>query len=266
MSAAVNDTTSDAPAVTCVRDGEVATITLRNESKLNALTVRMWSELKAHFEDLAASETLRCIVIQGAGDKAFSAGADISEFETTRSTREQVIRFHEEYVGACLAAMLNCDIPVVAAIRGVCMGGGLEIACATDIRLADVTATFGAPVGRLGFPLAFGETQALVSVVGPAVAAELLIEGRILKAAEALSRHLVTRLHAPEALQAGVTACVENICKSGRFAARSHKRQLRRLMRDPSPVTREERFAVYGFAETEEYRAGIRSFLEKKQR
>jgi len=253
-----------APTVACTHDGTIAVITLVNESKLNALTVSMWKELKFHLDALAADETTRCIVIKGAGSRAFSAGADIAEFETERSTHEQVVRFHEEYVGACLAAIINCKIPVVSQIRGVCMGGGLEIACATDIRLADTTATFGAPVGRLGFPLAFAETQVVFSIVGPAVSAELLIEGRILTAAEALTRNLVTRVTSPEALQADVNECVKNICKSDRFATSTHKCQLRRLRHDPSPVTRAERLAGYAFADTEDYRNGYRGFLARK--
>lgn len=251
--------------IDCRRDGDVATVTICNERKLNAVTVAMWAELKACFDELGASETLRCIVVRGAGERAFSAGADISEFETTRSTREQVIRFHEDSVGACLDNILDCEVPVVSAIRGVCMGGGLEIACATDIRLADEYARFGAPVGKLGFPLAFGETQALFSVVGQSVAAELLIEGRVFSAAEALSRGLVTRVSSASDLEANVADCVRNVCESGRWAARSHKRQLRRLMRDRSPVTQAERFAVYAFADTGEYQEGYRGFLARKK-
>ena len=251
--------------IDCRRDGDVATVTICNERKLNAMTVAMWAELKACFDELGMSETLRCIVVRGAGAKAFSAGADISEFETTRSTREQVVRFHEDCVGACLASMLDCEIPIVSAIHGVCMGGGLEIACATDIRLADERARFGAPVGKLGFPLAFGETQALFSVVGQSVAAELLIEGRVFSAAEALSRGVLTRVSLVSDFERNVADCVRNICESGRWAARSHKRQLRRLMRDRSPVTEAERFAVYAFADTEEYQEGYRVFLARKK-
>ena len=88
-----------APTVACTHDGTIAVITLVNESKLNALTVSMWKELKFHLDALAADDTTRCVVIKGARSRAFSAGADIAEFETERSTHEQVVRFHEEYVG-----------------------------------------------------------------------------------------------------------------------------------------------------------------------
>lgn len=252
-------------AISIDEHDDIARVTLRNDAKLNALSFAMWQQLRAGIERLAASPTLRCIHIRGAGEQAFSAGADISEFAEMRSTREQVVRFHEEGVGACLTALLECPVPIVAEIRGACMGGGLEIASACDIRLADETARFGAPVGRLGFPLAFAETQAVYNVVGPAVAAELLLEGRVLTAEEALARGLITRLVPSGMLAREVETTLANVCKSGRWAARSHKRQFRRLMQDPTPVSVTERMEVYGFAETDEYRDGIRRFLARKQ-
>lgn len=105
-------------------EGKIATVTISQPGKRNALTVEMWGELKSAFEKAGADATLRCIVLRGDGDEAFSAGADMSEFERVRSTREQVIEFHESCVRGALTAILECPIPVVAAIGGVCMGGG----------------------------------------------------------------------------------------------------------------------------------------------
>lgn len=248
------------------RDGPTAILTLGNPHKLNAMTVRMWQELKTAFERLARDESLRCVVIRGAGEDAFSSGADISEFATERSTSEQVVRFHEEYVLGGLAAVAGCPVPVVAAIRGACFGGGLEIATVCDVRVADEGARFGAPVGRLGFPLALGETEALYRLVGHAVAAELLLEGRIYDAATAYEKGLVTRVVPREGFEAAVSETVANLLKSGPLAARSHKSQLRRLARDPAPVTREERIEGYAFAETREYRDGVEAFLRRRSR
>jgi enoyl-CoA hydratase len=245
--------------------GVVATIVISNGEKLNAIDLGMWRQLREAFGSLGNNPSQRCVVIQGAGDKAFSVGADISEFEKSRKTRDQVSIFHEEYVWPALAAIAECDVPVVAKIRGMCMGGGLEIASMADLRLADTSAQFGIPVGKLGFPLAFAETQALFNLVGRAVVAELLIEGRVLDAAEAHQRGLVTRTASVENLEREVDAAVSNICSSGILAARSHKRQLRRLMSDSSPVTPQERLAVYEFADTDEYRDGILAFLRKRR-
>jgi enoyl-CoA hydratase/carnithine racemase len=124
-------------------EAEIATVTISQPGKRDALTVDMWGELKSAFDRASADAALRCVVIRGDGDEAFSAGADMSEFERVRSTREQVIEFHERRVLGALTAIVECPIPVVAAIGGVCMGGGLEIAAVCDLRIAGETAAFG---------------------------------------------------------------------------------------------------------------------------
>ncbi|WP_210249208.1 enoyl-CoA hydratase/isomerase family protein [Methylobacterium sp. WL2] len=202
------------------------TLTISHPERRNALTVLMWQELAAQVRELSREDGIRCVVIRGGTAEAFSAGADISEFGTARSTREQVVRFHEEYVGGCLNAIATCPVPVVAAIQGACFGGGLEIAAVCDIRIAAKCARFGAPVGRLGFPLAFGETEALFRLVGPSVTAELLIEGRLFDARTAYEKGLVSRVVGNDDFEREVAAAVENICASGILAARSHKRQI----------------------------------------
>lgn len=246
------------------RDGDCITVTIANERRLNALTVSMWKQLKAAFDVYGRDERLRCVVITGDGVTAFSAGADISEFETSRATYEQVVDFHENIVGPCLNAIAASPCPVVAAVRGACMGGGLEIATVCDIRIADSTSRFGAPVGQMGFPLAFAETRLLFQLVGPATAAELLMQGRIFTAQEALESRIVSRVAEPDHFQGLLDQILRGILKSDNQAARSHKRQLRRLLADQSPITQEERFAEYAFAGSEEYQQGFRRFLQRK--
>jgi enoyl-CoA hydratase/carnithine racemase len=246
-------------------EAEIATVTISQPGKRNALTVEMWGELKAAFDKASADTALRCIEMRGDGDEAFSAGADMSEFERVRSTREQVIEFHENSVRGALTAILECPIPVVAAIGGVCMGGGLEIAAVCDLRIGGESSRFGAPVGRHGFPLAFAETQALFRIVGPATMAELLLEGRILDAREAFAKGLVTRIVPDADVASEARATARRICESSPLALRSHKQQIRRLTRDASPVTSEERMAVYAFADSEDYRLGYRAFLSKQK-
>jgi enoyl-CoA hydratase/carnithine racemase len=252
--------------------GQIATTTsdstlrvsISNPGKRNALTVAMWEALTRTFAEAGTRDDLRCVILRGEGQDAFSAGADISEFEATRATREQVIRFHEDCVGVALSTIADCPVPVIAQITGACMGGGLEIITACDLRLCGESARFGAPVGRLGFPLALGETEALFNLVGAAVAAELLIEGKVLTAREAYDRRLATRVVPDARLEAEVEAARQNIVAGSPMAARLHKRQLRRLSTNPAPVTREERLEMYRFVESEDYRIGYRAFLEKK--
>ena len=251
--------------IVAAESDHVLWITIDNPGRLNALTSHMWKDLAEILAAAGQSETLRCIVIEGEGPRAFSSGADISEFGTTRSNLAQLVDFHENCVGACLSAITDCDVPVVAKIRGNCMGGGLEIAVACDLRLADETARFGAPVGKLGFSLAFAETQGLYNLVGRGVSAELLLEGRILDAQEAHSRGLITRVSIPSSLDADVGVAVSSICQSGIWAARSHKRQLRRLDRDSTPVSKQEQIDEFAFVEIPEYQLGVRNFFSREK-
>ena len=143
-------------------------------------TPEMWSALKQAMDTANADPGLRCIVLAGAGDKAFAAGGDIEEFLTVRATVEQALHYHDDLVAAALDAIRNCPIPTVAAIHGACIGGGLEIAGCCDIRIAGSSARFGAPINRLGFSMYPGEMAGLLDLVGPAVLLEILLEGRIL--------------------------------------------------------------------------------------
>ena len=174
-------------------DGGVAAVTLDSPGKLNAVSVAMWQGLARVFNEIGDAETLRVIVIRGAGGN-FAAGADIEEFDRVRHDPSSGRKYHLETIGNALSAIDRCPVPLIAAIEGVCVGGGLEIASLCDIRLAADTARFGVPIGRLGFPLALPELVPLLRLVGPAVAAEMLLESRILSADEAEVRRLVTRV------------------------------------------------------------------------
>ena len=110
--------------ISCVRDGIVATVAIDNADKLNALTVAMWQALARVMRELSADDALRCIVLRGAGDKAFAAGADIAEFATVRNTKAQGVVYHREHVFGALQAVAECRHPVVAMIHGPCVGGG----------------------------------------------------------------------------------------------------------------------------------------------
>ena len=163
--------------INMAREHDIALITLDNPDKLNAVDSEMWSALKQAMDTANADPGLRCIVLAGAGDKAFAAGGDIEEFLTVRATVEQALHYHDDLVAAALDAIRNCPIPTVAAIHGACIGGGLEIAGCCDIRIAGSSARFGAPINRLGFSMYPGEMAGLLDLVGPAVLLEILLEG-----------------------------------------------------------------------------------------
>lgn len=243
-------------------EGGIATVIIANPGKRNALTVDMWCQLADVFLTLGQDPDLRCVVVRGAGGEGFAAGADISEFESVRRTRAQVEEFHERIVLNALSEIYQCACPVVALIQGACVGGGLEIASVCDLRIAGRNAQLGIPVNMLGFPLAPREMEWLYQLVGPAVVAELTLEGIILSAEEALTKGLLTQVVDDSAVVEAAYAAARKIARGAPLAVRTNKFQLRRLM-SGRPLTREERLDVYSFAETRDYAEGIRAFREK---
>jgi enoyl-CoA hydratase/carnithine racemase len=243
-------------------DNGIATVTIANPGKRNALSVAMWQSLEEAFRRLGEDGELRCVVVRGASGEGFAAGADISEFDTVRSTRAQVEHFHENIVFGALSAIDECPVPLVALIEGACVGGGLEIASVCDLRIAGRSAQLGIPVNVLGFPLAPREMEWLYRLAGPAVVAELAFEGAILGAEEACAKGLLTRVVDDGAVAEAAFACARRIARGAPLAARANKQQLRRLM-SGQPLTREERLATYGFAETQDYKVGIQAFRDK---
>jgi len=243
-------------------DGEVATVTLSNPAKLNALDSAMWQQLALVVGELAADTRLRCLVLRGEGENAFAAGGDIEEFSTQRDTVDRAMAYHAQ-AGAALQAVGDCPLPTIALIQGACIGGGLEIAAQCDLRVCSVSARFGAPINRLGFSMYPVEMQALLRLAGEATMRELLLEGRILGAAEALSKGLVTRVVSDREVVAEAYATARRICQGAPLVARWHKQLLRRLQED-QPLGGEELRDSFAFLATEDYREGLAAFLAKR--
>lgn len=247
------------------RDNAIATVTLSNPGKLNALTVAMWRELARVMDGLSADEDLRCVVLRGAGQEAFAAGADIAEFATARNDVEQGKVYHREYVYGALRAVGECLHPTVAMIHGPCVGGGLEIACQCDLRIAGESGRFGVPINRLGFSIAYDELAALLPLVGRAVALEILVEGRVWGAQEAYAKGLLTRLVADDALEQEAYAAARRIAEGAPLVARWHKQFVRRLTPQPASLTPAEIEENFAYFNTEDYRIGYEAFINKKR-
>jgi enoyl-CoA hydratase/carnithine racemase len=175
-------TMSDPVAVS--REGTIATVTLNRPEKLNALTKAMWQQLGEAIGALSADDTLRCVIVRGAGEKAFSPGNDIGEFAVARANKAQAIAYGR-VMHATAKSLAECRHPLVAQIHGICVGGGLEIAALCDLRICGESSRFGAPIKNLGLVMAYAEMAPLVRIAGPDAALEILLEGRIFDAAEA---------------------------------------------------------------------------------
>jgi len=245
------------------RDGAIATVVLNRPEKLNALTKTMWRQLGEAIEVLDRDDDVRCVIIRGAGESAFSPGNDIGEFATERSNKTQAIDYgHAMHTTA--AALANCRHPMIAQIHGICVGGGLEIAALCDLRICGESSRFGAPVKNLGLVMAYPEMAPLVRLVGPAIALEILLEGRIFDAQEALAKRLVTRVVPDGQVATESQATAQRIAEGAPLAARWHKRFARRLA-DPRPLSDAEYDECYDCFDTEDFRIGYEAFLAKRK-
>ena len=239
----------------------IASLTLSHPGRLNAITRGMWRELRAAVEGLAdRAPGLRCVIVRGDGGQ-FAAGADLSEFPDFHFEPQAARAFHEHEPAPALRALLDCDIPLVAQLEGVCVGGGLEIAACCDLRIASRSCRFGAPIARLGFPMAPDELAILVERFGLATVAELLLEARLIDAPTAAARGLVQRLVDDADVEAEALATARRIAALPGLAARITKQTLRQLARGgPSEA---ERAAHFRYADGAEHVDGVRAFLAR---
>ena len=245
------------------REDAIATVVLNRPEKLNALTKPMWQRLGKTMRELSADDSLRCIVMRGAGDKSFAPGNDISEFESERSNVEQARAYgviHHE----ALSALYECRHPLVALIKGICVGGGLEIAALCDMRICGTSSRFGIPINRLGLVIGHNEMRSLLSLVGKAVTLEILLEGRVFNADEARDKSLVNRVVPDDEVEREAYATARRIADGAPLVARWHKQFMRHLI-EASPLTPKELDEAYACYDTEDFKIGYQSFLAKSQ-
>lgn len=250
-------------------EGPIAFVRLSHAGRLNAMSRAMWQQLRALFETIQSGGPWRCVVVQGEACN-FCAGGDISEYPDFRFSEAQLRDFHENDVWGGLGAMLACDVPVVACIEGACMGAGLEIASCCDIRIGAESAVFGAPIAKLGFPMAPREAQLLVRAAGEATAREMLLEAAVLPASEMKSRGFLSRVVPDADARAQALAAAQRVAALSPQAARLNKQALRALAPQPLPSAATEHAAqalagAYRYADSAEHREGITAFLDKRK-
>ena len=245
------------------RDGAIASVVLNRPERMNALDKAMWLRLGELMRELEADEGVRCIVLRGAGGKAFAAGADISEFANERANSAQARRYGADVAGT-MRALAQCRHPTLALIEGACVGGGLLIASQCDLRLCNESARFGVPVKNLGLTEAYDELQGMMQVLGRAASLEILLEGRIWGAREAYEKGLVSRVLPDGELVAEAYGAARRVAEGAPLVARWHKKFIRRLA-DPRPLSDQEYAESYACFDTEDFRAGVRAFLAKEK-
>lgn len=242
------------------RAGVTAQVVLNRPDKRNALNLAMWRLLAEVFAGLDADRDLRCVVVRGAGGN-FAAGADLAEFAVQRATTDQAESYGRAMLDA-LTAIRDCPHPTIAAIDGLCVGGGLEVALMCDLRLAAAGSRFGIPIQKVGVAMPYPELAMLTGMLGAATMLELLLEAQLHDATWAERRGVVTRVAAD--LDGELAAAIGRITAGSPMSHRHHKRLVHRAATDNLTVDPEIVRLSYGAVETSDYREGLRAFLERR--
>ena len=242
--------------------GNTANILFNNTKKRNALTLKAWEDISDAIMVLNRDEDLRCIVFKGSGDEAFASGADISEFPYIRKDSKQGIAYGKKTAKA-LKSILESLHPTVAIIQGACTGGGLEIAACCDIRIAATSARFGIPINRIGHAFAPDEMEPLLKLVGRGTVLEMLLEGRMYSAEEALQKGLVSSVFPSETLIKEAEEIVLRISRGAPQSVRVTK-WVANLLCSGEQITNEHINRVYAPCDSDDYEEGIRAFLAKE--
>ncbi|MBV9119913.1 MAG: enoyl-CoA hydratase/isomerase family protein [Chloroflexi bacterium] len=246
-------------------DGPVATVTLNRPEVRNAFTLATWQRLAEVVEETANRREVRVLVIRGAGDKAFAAGADVHEFPEKRWTLPQSVAYGQA-VERALTAVREARQPVIAMIRGFCVGGGCELASACDIRIASEDARVGITPAKIGLILGFEEVRHLTSIVGPGLAKELLFTGRLMDANEAKQARYLNHVVPVEELESFTRDFIASILQNAPITIEAAKRGVNASM----PATEAHAVGEYldlyvrGFS-SGDYQEGVRAFHEKRK-
>jgi enoyl-CoA hydratase len=251
------------PRLTVSHDGTIAIVTFNRPERRNAFDLSMWRGLHAIMQRLSADDDLRCVVLRGAGDKAFSAGADIGAFPAERGSDEREAEY-AHVLDESMQSIRLCQHPVVAMIMGHCLGGGGGIATMCDFRVGGEGMRMGITACNLGVWYPYAEIDPIVTLAGSGVASEMLIEGRIFNGREAYEKGLLSRVVPDGLVESEALGLARRIAAGAPLSARYHKAAIRRL-RGSLPVTREEEAATSGFTRTEDFQNACRAFVAKER-
>ena len=247
------------------RDGSIGTVIVSNPEKYNAMTTGMWRDLPLRIAELDADPSVHVIVLTGEGDKAFISGADISQFERDR-TDAQAQQRYGEIVDAAYAAPVLASKPVIARIRGICMGGGLGLAASCDIRLCAMDARFRMPAARLGLGYKQTGVQRFVSLIGVQNTYDIFFSARIFGAADALRMGFVMQALEPDALDQAVDSLAATIGENAPLTTRAVKLTVNAVLGNQTGADcATAQAAIDACNASEDYREGVRAFGEKRK-
>jgi enoyl-CoA hydratase/carnithine racemase len=251
-------------AVRDERDGRIGWLLFDHPERRNAISMEMWREIPQALRELEEDAEIRVVVMRGAGDVAFVAGADISEFGEKR-TGGSAAQAYDADSGVAFGALARCSKPLLAMIHGFCIGGGVAISLSADMRYASEDAVFAVPAARLGLGYHMSGLDALVNLVGPSRAKEIFFTARRFDAGEALDMGLVNGVFPAADLEATVRETALRIADNAPLTLRSVKRIVHELARDPDARDLDAvNDSIRACFESEDYKEGVRAFLEKR--
>ena len=246
-------------------EGGVGRVVFNQPEKRNAMSVDMWTGMAEALDHFAEDAAVRCVILQGAGDKAFVSGADISQFEKNRANADAQQEY-EKLTSAGRAKLAAYRKPVIAQIRGFCMGGGLGIAMSTDIRIASDDSQFGIPAAKLGIAYGFDMVRALVDLVGPAHAHMILMTGERFEAREAERMGLVNKVVPVEALEETVAKLAATMAANAPLSLGTNKQTVKAVLMDRADRDMAKlQAAMAACFDSNDYREGRRAFMEKRK-
>jgi enoyl-CoA hydratase/carnithine racemase len=259
------DTATQSNKIIARRDGAMGWVIFNNPEKRNAMSLEMYEATAAAMEGYAKDPGIRVVILRGEGEKAFISGADISQFKDRRSNPEQV-KAAEAISERCNAAIRDCPKPVIAMIRGYCMGGGLGLAVGCDLRIASDDSRFGIPAAKLGVGYRFSGIRRLSELVGPSFTAEIFYTGRQFNAQEALQMGLVNRVLPAAELEKYVVDYAATLTANAPLTIAAVKRSLIELRKDPADrdLALSQKMVEDCFA-SEDYKEGQKAFMEKRK-
>jgi len=252
------------PALAYHRQGAIGWIVIDNQPRMNALTAAMWEALPRVIGEAAADPDVRVLILRGAGDKAFSAGADISEFESARTG--DAAKAYDLLNENAFNALTGFPKPVIAMIHGFCLGGGLGLALCCDMRIADDLSQFSIPAAKLGIGYNARWVRPILAALPPARAKELLFTARRFRSAEAEAMGLVSQLVPMDDLKPTVVALASEIAANAPLSVMAAKRAIDEISSRPeNPDIEALDDAVAACFASDDYAEGRRAFLEKRK-
>jgi enoyl-CoA hydratase/carnithine racemase len=245
------------------RDGALAWLVIDRPAKHNAMSKAMWEAIPGLVAEVEADPVLKVLVVRGGTEKAFSAGADISEFEAL-NTDSALRDASRAAITDGLRALTRLSKPTIAMVRGICMGGGCAIALTCDIRFASPESRFGIPPAKLGLAYSLEDMKQLVDVVGPSHAKSMMFTGRAVQAAEALTMGLVNGVYPLDEIENETRSFADQVCRNSQFSVRALKHVIGLIASGADAETEESWRLVLDAYEGEDYREGVAAFLGKR--